>query len=1371
MKYSNFLLIYISYIISYIKAAKNEFSMINCPSGYLALTQYSCDQDNVFMPQSKCKTGEGCPTSWVCSLKDEPKCPSLVQCPNDYRYRCPDNTCVQNVEDCPNYLACPPFLPVRCPNGDCRKAIEDCPSTIYCSDSGFLCNDGSCRITPDSCIKSTLETTCVDKSLVRCSDGTCQSSSQLCATPVTCPKDRVLSYLGKCEKKNVEAGTNKEFCKSEQVLCNFDYSCVSNIESCPTGIICPSDRPVKCWDMSCVSTLDSCPAFQECGSGMKSCADGSCVSEKGECGTHITCSKDAPFRCFDNTCRSNPKDCPQQNSCPSNAPILCWDGRCLSDRSECIPPEKCPTNAPVRCPDGLCKSSINECSMILGCPNGFSMCEDGTCRQKLAYCEEQKCGINFPYKCKNGLCVSSEEFCDKDNGCPFNKPYKCKNGACVDNQTICYEQEYNVNDTCPDGSIQSVCPLANGCPVDNPLLCANGECINPKKANCSIPSCPSETPYRCTDGKCVLSSSYCPLVNSVRNEHNLLYCANGREANNFEECKILIPCPDSYVRCDDGSCRDSKEHCPKATAKQTCPKGKEYRCDDGTCAENYEKCTNKQGCPINSGSRCPSSGLCANTTNECTQYESKFHLSNGCTAKTPIRCLSGKCVKNSNDCDPGNGCTDPSKPFPCPNGECRESARQCREEGQIDDCPHECPYQNFIKCVEFNKCINDFNCPLATPFRCPDGTCKRYPSRIGNSTYDQNACEIGIKCPDYKPFLCADGQCVEKKSFCISHSKCPNDAREVCFDRTCVSNKDNCKEKCPAKNPILCPNSNCVSSLFDCRENACPVKSPFKCYSGPCKEAPYECLVKEKYNIFESLCDKENEVTCYDGSCRMSHEDCPIYEGCNYLTYPYKCPNGNCVENSNLCEKTIIDIEYEECIKGGEGEEGKEKEDKPTKKCIHNRICEKGETLCQDGICRKECPNFNGCPFDKPLLCSTGKCVKDEDECAGESNCASISAPFKCIDGSCKSSIKECSSPLKGFGSTNIKLSSFLNFDITSDIVLGENNLPIATVYIPTNALGTKSDHSDIEGQIHFKSVPQNILRDTIAHYDITRKEDVQKVFPYGDPNSSNTLVYEYSVLSTVVEVKLVDDSTIIKNNLLLTLMYDFPEITNSTSQNTEDVLFKDLDGLEDVCLGKLSGNEWKCVEEIPEVKKTDRYYLQCAIKEPGIYAVILSPVTNNKLLTVKEYFFIKYIKAIGIIILIAVIVISLGTYIFYRQYRYRGKYKEARNEAEIYAKEMEELSNASASVLGQTIGDAKEGIVFTDNPAFKKVKNEELSKRVLELERIYYQTAKNLRTVEKNNTALQERLNQLKKDYEEVVRLKELENNLVVKDVNPDKN
>lgn len=40
------------------------------------------------------------------------------------------------------------------------------------------------------------------------------------------------------------------------------------------------------------------------------------------------------------------------------------------------------------------------------------------------------------------------------------------------------------------------------------------------------------------------------------------------------------------------------------------------------------------------------------------------------------------------------------------------------------------------------------------------------------------------------------------------------------------------------------------------------------------------------------------------------------------------------------------------------------------------------EEFCNDGLCHPlgTCPEFNGCPFGKSLLCSTGNCVANEEE-------------------------------------------------------------------------------------------------------------------------------------------------------------------------------------------------------------------------------------------------------------------------------------------------------------------------------------------------------------------------------------------------------
>ena len=58
----------------------------------------------------------------------------------------------------------------------------------------------------------------------------------------------------------------------------------------------------------------------------------------------------------------------------------------------------------------------------------------------------------------------------------------------------------------------------------------------------------------------------------------------------------------------------------------------------------------------------------------------------------------------------------------------------------------------------------------------------------------------------------------------------------------------------------------------------------------------------------------------------------------------------------------------------------------------NNNPCKLDEQIAEDGLCRKKDVNikYQGCSFDKPLLCSNGKCVESLSECAGYSSCENV---------------------------------------------------------------------------------------------------------------------------------------------------------------------------------------------------------------------------------------------------------------------------------------------------------------------------------------------------------------------------------------------
>jgi hypothetical protein len=418
-----------------------------------------------------------------------------------------------------------------------------------------------------------------------------------------------------------------------------------------------------------------------------------------------------------------------------------------------------------------------------------------------------------------------------------------------------------------------------------------------------------------------------------------------------------------------------------------------------------------------------------------------------------------------------------------------------------------------------------------------------------------------------------------------------------------------------------------------------------------------------------------------------------------------------------------------------------------------------------DGICRNVTIPYNGCPNNAPLLCSTGHCVKTFSECVGESSCPSIDTPFRCIDGSCVSSISQCKSSIRNFGVSNLRVEIYPNIDVNIPFVIGDSNLIIGNLYIPSDSIRYIDDNV-YETSIILRSVPRNEIPKTYFEYDQTRYNDIISAFPYADSNEDSSLDYEYNVLSTVVNLSFVEDKYYIYNPLLLTLLYDFPEkyeklhnIRNSSDINS----FKFLNKTEDVCLAKLNKSfYWNCLNSASKTESLSKLQLQGRISEPGIYAVILSPVKNDAKLEIKKNNLIEFRYAITITSIILIIIIGSIIYIFYRIYRFRGKYKKTTKLFKTLEFEMNDLQLKSTDIIGQTIGDTKEGVIFTDNPCYK-IKNDSKNLKTIQLEKRYDDYLKKLKILEKNNKTLTERLDEITTQYEELVKVKE-ELNLINK-------
>ena len=1310
---------------------------MSCGEDFKKVNQFTCSKSDFLKDEKECPNF----TCWTNEcINDINQCPSMISCPSKTPVRCHDNSCVDKTINCPKYINCPKFIPIRCPNGDCRRNPEDCPSLTKCpKEFSIICNDGSCKMTAEECEKPSDNTRC-SGTMVRCSDGSCKTSKFLCPTPRTCPVGMVLCWDGNCSNNFKECkkpvGSQINSCADvNKIKCEYDSSCRNIIYDCPTAMICPVEKPVKCWDNSCKENIFNCPQFEKCPDKFIECPNGSCKfksngNQDAQCGTLITCSWDAPFKCNDNTCRRNPKDCIKQENCSSLKPILCWDGTCVANRLECLSPGECPSNTSVRCPDNQCRKSVEECREITGCPVGYIRCEDRTCKRKSSDCKDIECPINFNKRCFNGVCVSELENCDNNNGCPFYSQIKCKNGKCSESIEDCEEQEIifdkDLNQLCLDGSIIPKglsCPLDNGCPASKPILCGNNECRN----SCKIATCPKETPIKCMNGLCVMSKSDCPSyfdfkTDSKCNEKNMILCANGLCAKFPEECKPTAKCPNNMFICKDGTCRSSLDFCPGV---DTCPK-MHIRCPNGACAEKIQNCLNLSGCPMKRPLKCINNGLCVINQDECTVYDKKFPMANGCELEKPFKCSNGKCVIDKENCDE-KYC--PTNEILCPNsGICVKKMNYCKNSENKKCGKFSCP-TNGVCVDKIDDCKTISGCDWKTPYRCLDGQCRALRFNFDSNSESQ-FCSLRIECPNYKPYLCADGSCQEKTSFCKPLNECPEDKRIRCSDRKCVNKYEDCDKyniSCPAKNPILClTNGNCVENIFDCFEEKCPELNPIKCVTGLCVSSPRDCLPK-KFDITSNTtlinlnpCDNNSNL-CYDGSCEKDISDCPIFDGCNNLKFPYKCINGKCSKD------------LEECYKDNLGNQ--------IAVSLIDIKCEEKQTLCEDGICRKICPLSNSCNNIFPYLCSNGICVKNINECAGESKCE-LETPFRCMDGNCKSDPSSCKKPKKLEISTDIKLYAFPEIDLNMNIIFDDLNDIIGFISIPSNSF-VKYNKTDNATQIPIKQIisiksissKNPIFSKSFKKFPEKSQDVINKLFPYGDKDDKFELEFDYSVISPIVKVDFsIKDNVNITKEIILKLAYDFQ--TNNLNKTNS----KSLDKVCLSCLDELT-SEWICVRklEISENKINENYY-EGPINKTGIYAItlnitIIDDEKKDELKWIYKFLFMFLGLVLG-----GVIFLGLLIFIFGRICRYRKKYLKTKIDFIEMEKKEANMKEKSTNFKGETIKDTEQNMVFTDNPCkILKIddKNEKSEIRLQELRSIGDSLFYKFKILESNNEKL----------------------------------
>ncbi len=123
-----------------------EVLMSNCPMGFVLCSDNTCRIHQNLCPKDRCPVIAAikCPDGNC--VTDKKYCDSLVGCPYDRPYRCPQNgQCVKEEENCKNIkFACDKDL-ILCKDGSCRGSVERCPNEQGCPlNKPQKCVNGNC---------------------------------------------------------------------------------------------------------------------------------------------------------------------------------------------------------------------------------------------------------------------------------------------------------------------------------------------------------------------------------------------------------------------------------------------------------------------------------------------------------------------------------------------------------------------------------------------------------------------------------------------------------------------------------------------------------------------------------------------------------------------------------------------------------------------------------------------------------------------------------------------------------------------------------------------------------------------------------------------------------------------------------------------------------------------------------------------------------------------------------------------------------------------------------------------------------------------------------------------------------------------------
>ena len=723
------------------------------------------------------------------------------------------------------------------------------------------------------------------------------------------------------------------------------------------------------------------------------CSNLTCVNSTKLCKDDInqTCPDEKPFMCKikgNQTCTNSFVNC----DCPDGF-VKCRDACILASQMSAycydpVPLENCTnvligkTNSPIQCPDGSCRFSNNiDCGSPYVCPLKFKKCgvtcipNNITCNLTMPNCTSNQ------IICWDMTCASSPLKCPTKKTCYINEKlgYNCPDGRCVENEfycsqpPTCYEPSpFLCSDFTCAKNIQN-CKVKKSCKPGE-ALCQDNQChktcLNKNISICSIDQ------VTCPNGDCVSNILLCST--EITCQLGQIKCSTGVCVSDTKLCKYTdsppgINCPLSTpILCQDLSCVNDITSCNQI---DTCPPFSSFRCWNNECRKSKELCPTKKKCNANVPILC-SDGTCQTAPYNCVNSLIKC-LNN------QVKCYDGSCVDSYSLCPTFTTC--PQNQILCWDNTCANDILNCTSPPS-NLCPQNLYMCNDGSCrSKKNLCPTMSVCPIETPIKCYDGTCRKsmyscpletscgenmFPCPDGTCGSQNNPCGTMITCETDTPFKCNDNSCKKDVRDCPVQAKCDN---FLCPDGSCVVNRMNCKlyDQCPSTNPIKCQSQICVKEIESCKSLNCPV-GYFRCDNGECKANEDLC---QKFE-----CPINFPYLCKEGVCVQNENQCDLPNGCPY-NLPYKCNDGTCVINKDTCLTINANFKCGSDLKG-----------------------------CPDGSCRElsyNCPLANGCSLDKPQKCADGSCINPTVTVCHSPICP-FEKPIKCHSGNCVQSSINC---------------------------------------------------------------------------------------------------------------------------------------------------------------------------------------------------------------------------------------------------------------------------------------------------------------------------------------------------------------------------